>query len=64
MFHENAQPAGRKPKTARSRREPQSATDTIVWAAYRKFARSGSAREAMKQCLAEDRTRTKRRVLP
>jgi hypothetical protein len=64
MFHENPQPAGPKPKAVRPRSETQSPTDAIVWAAYRKFARSSSAREAMNLCLAEDRAAAKRRVQP
>ena len=66
MFHEQPHPAARKPKTkpARLRRQPQSPTDTIVWAAYRKFSKTRSAREAMEQCLAEDLANAKRRVLP
>ena len=66
MFHEDPHHAARKPKAkpARLRRQPQSPTDAIVWAAYRKFARSGSAREAMNQCLAEDRSIAKRGVVP
>ena len=66
MFHENPPPAGEQPKAKppRSRCAPQSPTDAIVWAAYRKFSKTSSAREAINQCLAEDRANAKRRVLP
>jgi len=64
MYHEEPQPAGRKPRAARTKSEPEDPTDAIVRAAYRKFARSKSAREAMKRCLAEDRANAKRGVLP
>lgn len=64
MIHDPNNSTDGKPKAVRTERKTDNATDDIVWAAYRKFARGGCARDAMNQCLAEDRANAKRRMLP
>ena len=64
MCPEETNPHRGKPKPARPCCESQNPIDAIVWAAYRKFTRGGTALKAMNLCLAEDRLNAKRRSAP